>query len=217
VLGERYPGTASSTPGGPDDKPAALQFDHRGEHALRRDPGPAAQITQRQIGLAMKMSQRPEGPAREPGYLERVIHLPSHPLTGPRQQLSGPGAEGPDATADFPGQVAMLSMLHRMQGLFLAAVVVPSSSIATAVAMDVLTDIRLIVSLALTVGAGALLAWRIVPDQSAVLAALDGPAESRLAVLTRARQLSMTTGIFALLWSIVVVLMIVRPGSTTSV
>jgi hypothetical protein len=126
------------------------------------------------------------------------------------------GIESPDAVTDLPGQVAVLTMLHRIsRGYALAAVAVPILGIATAVAMDVLTDIWLIISLALTVLAGAILAWRIVPDQSAVLAALDGPTESRVGVLTRARQLSMTTGMFALLWSIVVVLMIVRPGSTT--
>jgi len=45
----------------------------------------------------------------------------------------------------------------------------------------------------------------ILPDQRA---ALDGKVVTRLA---------MTTGIFNLLWVVVTVLMIVRPGSTTGV
>jgi hypothetical protein len=137
-----------------------------------------------------------------------------------RAALAGSDADPGDVEAgtDLPGQVAVLSILHRIsKGYALAAVAVPILGIATAVAMGVLTDTWLIISLVLTVMAGGLLAWRIVPDQSAVLAALNDPGLERDALLARARQLSMTTGMFALLWAIVVVLMIVRPGSTTGV
>jgi hypothetical protein len=64
-----------------------------------------------------------------------------------------------------------------------------------------------IVSIALTAAAGAMLAALILPGQQRLLAA---PANR-----TGAARLAMTTGVFNLLWAVVVVLMIVRPGSTT--
>jgi hypothetical protein len=67
----------------------------------------------------------------------------------------------------------------------------------------VLTDAWLLVSIALTVAAAGLLALLILPGQAAVL----GGAPDR--------RLGMRTGVFNLLWATVVVLMIVRPGSTT--
>jgi uncharacterized membrane protein len=83
--------------------------------------------------------------------------------------------------------------------------------------MGVLGDAWLMISVVLTIVAGVVLAVRVVPDQAKVLAAVDGPRESRPALLPRAKTLSMVTGMFALLWAVVVVLMIVRPGSTTGV
>jgi hypothetical protein len=62
-----------------------------------------------------------------------------------------------------------------------------------------------LVSIGLTAVAAAVLVARIMPDQRA---ALDGNTVTRL---------SMTTGIVNLLWVLVTVLMIVRPGSTTGV
>ncbi len=56
-----------------------------------------------------------------------------------------------------------------------------------------------------TAAAAVVLVASILPDQRA---ALGGAAVS---------QLAMTTGIFNLLWVVVTVLMIVRPGSTTGV
>ncbi|TCO51225.1 hypothetical protein EV646_101208 [Kribbella antiqua] len=81
----------------------------------------------------------------------------------------------------------------------------------------VLTDYWLIASMVLTAAAAAVLAFVVLPAQGRVLAAADGSPEVRDGVLPQAKALSMTTGIFALLWAIVVVLMIVRPGSTTGV
>ena len=53
---------------------------------------------------------------------------------------------------------------------------------------------------------------RLVPAQSAVLAAAGQSAEVRSGVLSKAKLLSMTSGIFGLLWLIVLVLMVVKPG-----
>jgi hypothetical protein len=74
-------------------------------------------------------------------------------------------------------------------------------------------------SIVLTAAAGFLLAAVIIPAQSAAMRAAwatsnDTPGEdaARRAGLGR---LAMITGVFATLWVIVVILMIVRPGSTT--
>jgi hypothetical protein len=83
--------------------------------------------------------------------------------------------------------------------------------------LGVMGDTWLIISIVLTFLAAAVLAFLVLPAQSHVLAAADGTPGVRTAALPKAKALSMTTGIFALLWAVVVVLMIVRPGSTTGV
>lgn len=94
--------------------------------------------------------------------------------------------------------------LHRISRVYaLIGIIVPVFGIATGAALGVLGDAWLIVSLALTALAAALLIWGILPAQATVLAGEPRP------------RLAMTTGLFNLLWAIVVVLMIVRPGSTT--
>jgi hypothetical protein len=81
-------------------------------------------------------------------------------------------------------------------------VAVPLLGVATAISMGVLTQAWVLVSIALTAVAAVVLVASILPDQRA---ALGG------AVVTR---LAMTTGIFNLLWVVVTVLMIVRPGTS---
>ncbi|GAA1171463.1 membrane protein [Streptomyces hebeiensis] len=133
---------------------------------------------------------------------------------------SGGNTDGRDAGAD--GRAAgIAAFLHRVcRGYAVVGVVVPVFGIATAVQLDVLTDAWLIVSLVLTAIAAGILALAILPQQERLLelpadtadegsgsaAAQTGPAAARLSALT---------GVFNLLWAIVVVLMIVRPGSTT--
>jgi hypothetical protein len=97
-------------------------------------------------------------------------------------------------------------VLHRIcQTYAVIGVAVPLLGIATAVSMGVLTQAWVLMSIGLTAVAAVVLAASILPDQRA---ALDGKTVSRLA---------MTTGIFNLLWVVVTVLMILRPGSTTGV
>jgi len=121
-------------------------------------------------------------------------------------------AVGPIAVAAsmFPrhardgGPVA--TVLYRIcQTYAVVGVAVPLSGIATAASMGVLTQAWVLVSIALTAVAAVVLVASILPDQRA---ALDGTVVTRLA---------MTTGIFNLLWVVVTVLMIVRPGSKTGV
>ena len=98
------------------------------------------------------------------------------------------------------------TLLYRIcQTYAVVGVAVPLLGIATAASMGVLTQAWVLVSIALTAVAAAVLVVSILPDQRA---ALGGTVVTRLA---------MTTGIFNLLWVVVTVLMILRPGSTTGV
>ncbi|QKV90991.1 protease [Streptomyces sp. NA02950] len=130
-----------------------------------------------------------------------------------------------------PGDVraaAVLRTLHRVCRVYAAAgVVVPVFGLATARSLGVLGDTWLIVSMVLTGLAAAVLAGLVLPRQGAVLAGLDSATDTDGATSpapdtgggatdrrTTAR-LAMYTGMFNLLWAVVTVLMIARPGSTT--
>jgi hypothetical protein len=108
---------------------------------------------------------------------------------------------GPDA-----GALPVASVLHRICRAYAAVgLAVPVLGFATAASMGVLTDAWVLVSIALTAAAAVVLLAFVLPGQRA---ALDGATATRLA---------MTTGVFNLLWVVVTVLMIVRPGSSTGV
>jgi hypothetical protein len=118
-------------------------------------------------------------------------------------------------TAQAP-DVAVLTVLHRISRVYaIGGLTVPVFGLAVAGGMGVMGDYWLIISMILTLVAAAVLAFVVLPTQSRVLAAAGAEPDVRAALLPRAKALSMTTGIFALLWAVVVVLMIVRPGSTT--
>jgi hypothetical protein len=86
-----------------------------------------------------------------------------------------------------------------------------------------------VVSIVLTIAAAVLLAAVVLPAQLGAVVLLDripartapgdgddaGGAAARWTA--RAGRLAMSSGVFALLWAVVVVLMVVRPGSTTGV
>ncbi|TDC22914.1 DUF2269 family protein [Streptomyces sp. 8K308] len=110
-----------------------------------------------------------------------------------------------------PEPGAGAALLHRIcRGYALFGIAVPVFGLATGAQLGVLTDAWLIVSIVLTAIAAAVLALAILPGQARVLAAAGGEV-----VPGAAARLAMLTGVFNLLWAIVVVLMIVRPGSTT--
>ncbi|WP_369139199.1 hypothetical protein [Modestobacter versicolor] len=114
-----------------------------------------------------------------------------------------------------PGALPAVHLLHRITRVYaVLALVVPVFGISTALALDVLTDAWLLVSMLLTALAGLLLALVVLPRQAAVRTALDAGAGSGGVDV---RALAMGAGVFNLLWATVVVLMIVRPGSTTGV
>lgn len=127
----------------------------------------------------------------------------------PRFAVAPPGPEDNGA-----GQHGVAALLHRIcRGYAAVGVIVPVFGIATAARLGVLTDAWLITSVLLTAVAAALLGARILPAQRRLLAGPTAGGGSTRTV--SARGLTMATGVFNLLWAVVVVLMILRPGSTT--
>ncbi|MFE6714152.1 hypothetical protein [Streptomyces sp. NPDC057695] len=125
----------------------------------------------------------------------------------------------PDADGDGPpGQnVRTAGLLHRVcRGYTVLGAAVPVFGVATGARLGVLTDAWLLASIVLTAAAAALLLFVILPGQERLLqpaaGVVPGSVEARRAGAAR---LAMVTGVFNLLWAVVVVLMIVRPGSTT--
>ncbi|MGN9811277.1 DUF2269 family protein [Micromonospora sp. BQ11] len=115
---------------------------------------------------------------------------------------------------------AVARLLHRIsRGYAVLGLAVPAFGVATAVRLGVLTDTWLLVSITLTVLAALLLALVVLPAQQRVVATLDAPPEDATAAGAPPGvdlgRLSAASGVFALLWAVVVVLMVMRPGSTT--
>lgn len=106
------------------------------------------------------------------------------------------------------------ALLHRIcSGYAIVGVTVPVFGIATGAQLGVLTDVWLLVSIVLTTIAAAILALAILPGQESMI---EASTKGEGGDMTRpAARLAGLTGVFNLLWAVVVVLMIVRPGSTT--
>ncbi|MBW4718057.1 DUF2269 family protein [Saccharothrix obliqua] len=106
-----------------------------------------------------------------------------------------------------------LRTLHRICRVYAGVgIAVPVLGMATASVMGVLGDAWLVVSMGLTAVAAGVLVLAVLPGQDGLLTALtagDAPAPP---ALTR---LAGYTGLFNVLWAVVTVLMVVRPGSTT--
>ncbi|WP_422773360.1 hypothetical protein ACN28C_10795 [Plantactinospora sp. WMMC1484] len=111
--------------------------------------------------------------------------------------------------------LAVLHSLHRICRVYAAVgIVVPVFGLATASSLGVLGDAWLITSIALTTAAAGVLVLLVLPRQARIL----GPVAAGPDVDTRGpARLAMYTGMFNILWAVVTVLMIVRPGSTTGV
>ena len=132
------------------------------------------------------------------------------------------------AVADPPvaGARPVVHLLHRVSRVYaVLALAVPVFGIGVASALGVLDEAWVLVSMALTLAAGVLLAGVVLPRQRelglavdrAVDRAVEAGAEPGERTAAAIRQLAMASGVFNLLWAAVVVLMIVRPGSTTGV
>lgn len=120
-------------------------------------------------------------------------------------------AAGEDAPA-ADRELATLRALRRISRVYaVVGLAVPAFGVGVATELGVLGDTWLLLSVVLTALAALVLATRVLPGQDAVLAAAPTPAEREV------RALGAATGVFSLLWAVVVVLMIVRPGSTTGV
>ncbi|WP_205471495.1 hypothetical protein [Nocardioides sp. SYSU D00038] len=100
-------------------------------------------------------------------------------------------------------------LLHRVTRVYgVAAVVVPVVGLTLATVQGRTTEVWVVVAMVLTAIAGGLLALQVVPRQREALAVPDDG--------TQLRRLGMLAGVFNLLWAVVVVLMVVRPGSVSS-
>ncbi|MFJ8430306.1 DUF2269 family protein [Kitasatospora sp. NPDC094019] len=123
-------------------------------------------------------------------------------------------AGGPERAAD----AGMLRQLHRITQVYaLLGIAVPILGIGLAQVMDVLGQSWLIASMVLTAVAALSLLLFVLPAQQAAVdaLALEPGAEAHGRAVRGLKLLPMTAGVFNLLWAVVVVLMIVRPGSTT--
>ena len=137
-----------------------------------------------------------------------------------RMAASDDGSSGARAVAGY---------LHRVTRVYsVLSIAVPVFGLATAIQLGVLGDLWITASIAITLGAAAVLIFRVLPGQREVMASLpdDPVADDPVADVApggtptntdRTRCLGMNSGVFSLLWATVVVLMIVRPGSTTGV
>ncbi|WKG08370.1 hypothetical protein QX204_25425 [Nocardia sp. PE-7] len=115
-----------------------------------------------------------------------------------------PVAGGPDPESVRSRSVAVA--MHRITGNYAKlAIIVPVIGIVLATIQGRMNEIWITTAMVTTAVAGGLLAVQIVPMQRE---ALDQPDDGK-----RLRVLSMLAGIYNLLWTAVVVLMIVRPGS----
>jgi len=121
------------------------------------------------------------------------------------------------------GSAAVAAVLHRITRVYaVLGLAVPVVGIVLAAKIGVLTDLWVVLSLVVTAGAAVVLVALVLPAQRGVMAGINCDQDTTDAtedsgLLRTARRLSMSTGIFSMLWLVVIVLMIVRPGSTTGV
>ncbi len=110
------------------------------------------------------------------------------------------------ASADAERSAGTARLLHRITRVYgVLALVVPIVGLALAGVQGRMSEVWIITAVALTAVAGVLLVVQIAPRQAQALATPGGVAELRV--------LGMVTGVFNLLWVVVVVLMVVHPGS----
>jgi hypothetical protein len=114
------------------------------------------------------------------------------------------------------GSLSGARLLHRVTRVYaVASLVVPAFGMATAGRMNVITSPWLVASIALVVVAAVVLVLGIVPQQGRLLRALEVPGASAAPLGPARRRMIVAVGVFNLIWAVVTVLMIVRPGSTT--
>jgi hypothetical protein len=126
------------------------------------------------------------------------------------------------ASAGDPGDATIAATMHRISRRYATlGVLVPVLGLATGAALGVLGDAWLSASILLTAAAAGVLVGLVLPGQQRALAAIGapaaagGPAPAVAGAAPPPARLAMHAGLFNVLWAVVVVLMIVRPGSTT--
>lgn len=118
-----------------------------------------------------------------------------------------PVAVTPEGAPAAPRSTHTARLLHRITRTYgVLAIAVPVIGLVLAAVQGRIGDTWVVVAMVLTGIAGGLLAVAIAPLQQEALTAPDDGARLRL--------LGMLTGLFNLLWVVVVVLMVVRPGSS---
>ncbi|WP_326627613.1 hypothetical protein OIE67_32475 [Nonomuraea fuscirosea] len=111
-----------------------------------------------------------------------------------------------DESVDDGRSRAVALALHRItRGYSLAGLIVPAAGLVLAFVQGRTGEIWITLAVVLTAAAGFLLAVQIYPRQRDALATPGDRA--------RLKPLSMMAGFYNVLWTIVVVLMIVRPGA----
>ncbi|MFV2120591.1 hypothetical protein ACE14D_20000 [Streptomyces sp. Act-28] len=137
------------------------------------------------------------------------------------KQAVAEGPEGPERPegGEERGKAAgIAAFLHRVCRIYaVVGLVVPVFGLATGAQLGVLGDTWLISSMVLTAIAAFMLAMAIIPGQERMLSMARQGGAAVGGLEAAAARLGMLTGVFNLLWAVVVVLMIVRPGSTTGV
>jgi Na+/proline symporter len=117
-----------------------------------------------------------------------------------------PVTEGAPGAASGTRNAGVASALHRITRVYgRLAIAVPLVGIALALVQGRMGEVWITVAMVLTAVAGALLVLQIAPRQKEALDAPDDGAQLR--------RLGMLAGVFNLLWAVVVVMMVVRPGS----
>lgn len=122
------------------------------------------------------------------------------------------------ALADRASDRGVLHWLHRVTRTYaVVGLAVPVFGVATGVRMHMFGQVWLTVAVTLTAAAVALLFAGVIPAQRRLvaLAAAAGPVPDARLVSRLTSRAAGAAGVFALLWAVVTVLMIVRPGSTT--
>lgn len=115
------------------------------------------------------------------------------------------------------GTLNRISRVYAVLGIF-----VPAFGLATALRLGVLGDVWLVASITLTALAVVVLLAAVLPGQRRLIARIGAAREAGVdpapeAGRRQAGRLGALSGVFASLWVVVTVLMIVRPGSTTGV
>jgi hypothetical protein len=112
----------------------------------------------------------------------------------------------PEVARDAERSARVAAALHRLTRVYgILGVAVPVIGIALSLVQGRFGEVWITIAMIVTAVAGGLLAFRLVPAQAAAL--VSPPPRSGLLPL------GALAGVFNLLWAVVVVLMIVRPGS----